>query len=134
MQSSKAFKYCKYCKLSDHFIDSCPEILCKKCNERGHPHWKCTKKRNIGHAFDDRDRDRDSGSEGSKSGGGGFNRVGSKSDGRATLYMEVVEEEVKMKKSESQNIFQALDDGDEIFDKNSIFHFLQYKGKAWADL
>lgn len=129
MQSSKAFKYCKYCKLSDHFIDSCPEILCKKCNERGHPHWKCTKKRNIGHAFDDRD----SSSEVSKSsgGGGGFNRVGSKS----ALYMEVVEEkEVKMKKSESQNVFQALDDDDDLFDTNSIFHFLQYKDKPWAEL
>lgn len=131
MQSSKAFKYCKYCKLNDHFIDSCPEILCKKCNERGHPHWKCTKKRNIGHAFDDRDRDRDSGSEGSKSGGGGFNRVGPK----AALYMEVVEEGVKMKKNESENLFQALDDGDdEMFDTNSIFHYLQYKDEAWADL
>lgn len=132
MQSNKAFKYCKYCKLSDHFIDSCPEILCKKCNERGHPHWKCTKKRNIGHAFDDRD----SNSEGSR-GGGGFNRVGSKNtSSRPSLYMEVVEEEVKpkMKKSESQNVFQALDDEDELFDTNSIFHFLQYIGKAWVDL
>lgn len=128
MQSSKAFKYCKYCKLSDHFIDSCPEILCKKCNERGHPHWKCTKKRNIGHAFDDRD----SGSDRGKSSGGGFNRVGSKS----ALYMEVVEEkEIKMKKSKSQNVFEALDDDDDdMFDTNSIFHFLQYKDKSWAEL
>jgi hypothetical protein len=34
-------KPCKYCKSTEHIIDSCPEILCKICNERGHPHWKC---------------------------------------------------------------------------------------------
>ena len=32
---------CKYCKSKDHFIDICPEILCKLCNKKGHPHWKC---------------------------------------------------------------------------------------------
>jgi hypothetical protein len=34
-------KPCKYCKSIEHVIDFCPEILCKICNERGHPHWKC---------------------------------------------------------------------------------------------
>ena len=32
---------CKYCKSKDHIIDVCPEILCKLCNKKGHPHWKC---------------------------------------------------------------------------------------------
>ena len=134
MQSnSKPFKYCKYCKLNDHFIDSCPEIMCKKCNEQGHPHWKCTKKRNIGHAFDDRDsrsvKDEDEER--------GFNRVGSRREKIPSLYMEVIEEkevDVKMKKSISKNVFQALDDDEELFDTNSIFHFIQYRGKLWADL
>ena len=51
--------------------------------------------------------------------------------------MEVVEEEnikPKIKKSTTQNLFQALDDEEDIFDKNSIFHYLQYKDKDWADL
>ena len=33
---------CKYCKSRDHIIDNCPEILCKICNKKGHPHWKCS--------------------------------------------------------------------------------------------
>ena len=33
---------CKYCKSRDHIIDNCPDILCKICNKKGHPHWKCT--------------------------------------------------------------------------------------------
>ncbi len=37
-------KLCKYCKSSEHTIDFCPEILCKICNKRGHPHWKCKSK------------------------------------------------------------------------------------------
>tara|TARA_B100000683_G_C12230692_1_gene448963 strand:- start:50 stop:322 length:273 start_codon:yes stop_codon:yes gene_type:complete len=37
-------KICKYCKSNEHIIDFCPEILCKICNERGHPHWKCKSK------------------------------------------------------------------------------------------
>tara|TARA_Y100000389_G_C17426392_1_gene499798 strand:+ start:1261 stop:1569 length:309 start_codon:yes stop_codon:yes gene_type:complete len=32
---------CKYCKSKEHLIDTCPEILCKLCNKKGHPHWKC---------------------------------------------------------------------------------------------
>jgi hypothetical protein len=32
---------CKYCKSKEHLIDTCPEILCKLCNLKGHPHWKC---------------------------------------------------------------------------------------------
>lgn len=36
---------CKYCKMEDHYIDECPDILCKRCNDRGHPHWKCTGKK-----------------------------------------------------------------------------------------
>lgn len=102
MQSSKAFKYCKYCRMSDHFIDTCPEILCKKCNDRGHPHWKCTKKRNIGHAFDDKDSNNSTGSTGSTGytgstgsteNKGGFRRAGNKSDTKSIFFIEVVEEE-----------------------------------------
>jgi len=37
-------KPCKYCKSTEHIIDFCPEILCKICNKRGHPHWKCKEK------------------------------------------------------------------------------------------
>ena len=37
-------KLCKYCKSPEHTIDTCPEILCKICNQRGHPHWKCKSK------------------------------------------------------------------------------------------
>ena len=37
---------CKYCKSDKHMIDTCPEILCKICNKKGHPHWKCTVKNN----------------------------------------------------------------------------------------
>lgn len=36
--------YCKYCKLSGHLIDHCPDIICKICKEYGHAHWKCIKK------------------------------------------------------------------------------------------
>ena len=32
---------CKYCKSKEHLIDTCPDILCKLCNTKGHPHWKC---------------------------------------------------------------------------------------------
>jgi hypothetical protein len=32
---------CKYCKSTEHTIDTCPDILCKICNNKGHPHWKC---------------------------------------------------------------------------------------------
>jgi hypothetical protein len=35
---------CKYCHLKDHFIDSCPTIICKICKEIGHPQWLCTTK------------------------------------------------------------------------------------------
>ena len=34
-------KICKYCKSDTHTIDNCTEILCKICNKKGHPHWKC---------------------------------------------------------------------------------------------
>ncbi len=33
--------YCKYCKKLDHIIDNCPDIVCKKCKQQGHTHWKC---------------------------------------------------------------------------------------------
>ena len=104
-------KHCKYCKLTDHYIDNCPDILCKKCNDRGHPHWKCQKKRNVGGAFED----------------------------RLSVYMEVVEEEKetksKMKKSISDNHFGALDqDEEDLYNSNSIFHFLQYNETPWAEL
>ena len=32
---------CKYCKKTDHLIDDCQEIICKKCRIIGHPFWKC---------------------------------------------------------------------------------------------
>ena len=32
---------CKYCKSDKHTIDNCTELLCKICNKKGHPHWKC---------------------------------------------------------------------------------------------
>ena len=39
---------CKYCHLTDHFIDSCPTIICKICKEVGHPQWLCiTKKQQV---------------------------------------------------------------------------------------
>ena len=34
--------FCKYCKKNDHNIDNCKEIICKSCNKRGHPYWKCS--------------------------------------------------------------------------------------------
>jgi len=37
---------CKYCHLSDHVIDDCPTIICKRCKEIGHPQWLCTEKKN----------------------------------------------------------------------------------------
>jgi len=33
--------YCKYCKKRTHLIDHCPTIICKQCNQRGHPTWLC---------------------------------------------------------------------------------------------
>lgn len=38
-------KQCKYCKETDHFIDKCPEIICKICKNKGHPHWRCSSKK-----------------------------------------------------------------------------------------
>ena len=32
---------CKYCKSIEHYIDNCPEIICRLCNKKGHAHWKC---------------------------------------------------------------------------------------------
>lgn len=143
-QSSKAFKYCKYCKMSDHFIDLCPEILCKKCNERGHPHWKCIKQRNIGHAFDDLNSNKNVSNN-------RFNRT-------KGFHIEVIDEDndaeedkPTVKKNHSQNLFDALDDDSDdtdeseesfdseedvnpLFDSNSIFHFLQYKDSDWSEL
>ena len=37
-------KICKYCKSEEHYIDNCPIIVCKRCNEKGHVDWKCKKK------------------------------------------------------------------------------------------
>ena len=33
---------CKYCHDKNHQIDKCPNIICKKCNEQGHPQWLCS--------------------------------------------------------------------------------------------
>lgn len=38
---------CKYCRNINHKIDECPEILCKNCNKKGHPHWNCKEKKNV---------------------------------------------------------------------------------------
>lgn len=35
---------CKYCKSQNHFIDTCPDIICRLCKQYGHPHWKCKDK------------------------------------------------------------------------------------------
>ena len=40
--------YCKYCKSQEHYIDNCPDIICRLCKQFGHPHWKCkTKQQGI---------------------------------------------------------------------------------------
>ena len=36
---------CKYCHEENHSIDSCPNIICKKCNKQGHPQWLCKEKK-----------------------------------------------------------------------------------------
>lgn len=36
---------CKYCHEENHFIDNCPNIICKKCNKQGHPQWLCKEKK-----------------------------------------------------------------------------------------
>ena len=40
-KNKKNSLYCKYCKKTDHLIDTCTSILCKICNKSGHPHWNC---------------------------------------------------------------------------------------------
>lgn len=35
---------CHYCHLNDHVINNCPTIICRLCNEVGHPKWLCDKK------------------------------------------------------------------------------------------
>ena len=42
---------CKYCFQKNHFIQDCPNIKCKICNDTGHAHWLC-KKRDLKVLFD----------------------------------------------------------------------------------
>lgn len=35
---------CHYCHSSDHNINDCPNIICRYCNEVGHPKWLCKNK------------------------------------------------------------------------------------------
>lgn len=35
---------CKYCKNINHYIDNCPDIICRLCKKYGHPHWNCKNK------------------------------------------------------------------------------------------
>lgn len=45
MKNSRKKKlYCKYCHFNTHTIDFCPEIICRNCQKKGHPDWKCETK------------------------------------------------------------------------------------------
>ena len=98
---------CKYCKMEDHYIDDCPDILCKRCNDRGHPHWKCTGKKKS---------------------------APSRSSVTVQVVEEKVEEKPVKKVIRSQNPFDLLEEEDLMHDSDSIFHFLQYKDKPWEEL
>jgi len=60
---------CKYCHEENHSIDSCPNIICKKCNKQGHPQWLCKEKKKNNQYFNkskDKDKDKDKDKELSK--------------------------------------------------------------------
>ena len=35
---------CHYCHSCEHNINDCPNIICRYCNEVGHPKWLCKNK------------------------------------------------------------------------------------------